>query len=347
VVAGIILSAWLNLSAYGVATVGQVPTHLPTLSVPSFAGQWSKFLSGVIGVVAISFASGILTARSFEERLGEATDVNRELTGFAAANMAAGLFQGFGVTGADSRTAVGIASGGQSRWTGVASSLFVALAVTVLSGPLSLLPEAALGAILASAAIDLIDLKAFRQIGVVSRHELALALTATAAVIWIGVLPGVFLAVALTLLHLLRIASQPRAAVMGLLPDGAHYVTLDRHPEARPVDGVVIFLFEAPILFLNAGYFHQQAMAAYAAHGPARWFILDASLMTRMDATAFEFLERLRNDLEHAGAKLVIAGGHDQFVGVLNETKFAERLEGGRLYPSIAAALAATRPPGA
>jgi MFS superfamily sulfate permease-like transporter len=345
VVVAVALASLLDLPAHGVPSVGRIPTALPALRLPAFSGSLSGLLTGMLGVVAISFASGILTARSFGERLGEATDVDRELVGLGAANLAAGLFQGFSVTGADSRTAVGLASGGQTRWTGVAAALFVALAVTVLSGPLSTLPNAALGAILASAAIDLIDLRAFRHIAAVSRYELGLALAATAAVIWIGVLVGVFLAVGLTLLNLLHSASQPRSALMGRLPGETAFVTLDRNPTARPVEGVAVFLFEAPILFLNAGYFRQQAIAAHAACGPARWFVLDASLMTRLDSSAYEALEHVRADLERAGTSLLIAGGHDVFLKVLGDTGFVDRLEGGRLFASPEAAIAAIGAP--
>jgi MFS superfamily sulfate permease-like transporter len=341
VVAAIALSGLLDLPAHGVEIVGRIPGGLPAFRLPAFAADPSELLTGVLGVVAISFASGILTARSFGERIGEPTDPDRELVGFATANIAAGLFQGFGVTGADSRTAVGLASGGQTRWTGVAAALFVALAVTVLIRPLSLLPVAALGAILASAAIDLVDLGAFRRLAEIDRYELGLALTSTAAVIWIGVLVGVFLAVGLTLMHLLRNASQPRSALMGRLPGETAFVTLDHNPEARPVEGVIVFIFEAPLLYLNAGNFRQQAMAAFASASPARWFVLDASLMTRLDSSAYEALEGVRQDLRRAGTSLAIAGGHDVFLKVLQETGFVDRLDGGRLYPSPEAAVQA------
>jgi high affinity sulfate transporter 1 len=341
VVAAVALSALLNLSRLGVETIGRIPRGLPALRLPVLGGHADELAFGVMGVLAISFASGILTARSFGARLGETQDANRELIGFGAANIAAGLFQGFGVTGADSRTAVGLAAGGRTRWTGVAAAGFVALALTVLTGPLQLLPVAALGAILASAAIDLMDFRAFRQLARIDWRELAFALTAAAGVIWIGVLRGVFLAVGLTLLYLLKLASWPRSAVEGRLPGHSAFVTLDHHPEALPTPGVVVYLFEASPSFLNADYFHRQALAAYAAAGPADWFVLDASLMNFMDSSALDALEALRHDLDKLGASLAIAGGHDQFLRVLERSDFAAKLKGGRLFRSPEAAVAA------
>jgi high affinity sulfate transporter 1 len=340
VVAAIVLSAALDLQRLGVGTVGRFPGGLPAPSWPSFVGPADKLALGVVSVLTISFASGILTARSFGARLGETQNANRELIGFGAANLAAGLFQGFGVTGADSRTAVGLAAGGKTRWAGVAAAVFVALALTVLTGPLSLLPVAALGAILASAALDLMDVKGFAQLARVDWRELVFALVAAAGVIWLGVLHGVFLAVGLTLLYLLRLMSWPRSAVQGRLPGQSAFVTLDRHPEAAPDPGVVVFLFEASPSFLNCAFFHRQALAAFHAWGPARWFILDASLMNFIDSSALEALESLRQDLDKAGASLLVAGGHDQFLRVLQRSEFGERLRSGRLFASPEEAMA-------
>jgi high affinity sulfate transporter 1 len=341
VVLAIAVSAAMDLKGHGVAVLGHLPSGLPAPSLSLPVGQPGELLVSVLGILAVSFASGILTARSFGARLGETQEANRELAGFGAANLAAGLFQGFGVTGADSRTAVALAAGSQSRWTGVAAAVFVGLAVTVLTGPLQLLPVAALGAILASAALDLMDLKAFRRLARIDRHELAFALSAVAGVFWIGVLSGVFLAVGLTLLHLLKLMSWPRSAVQGRLPGRASFVALDRNPQAKPVKGVVVFTFEASLSFLNADYFRRQALAAFQAAAPADWFVLDASLMTFIDSSALDALEALRQDLERLGAPLVIAGGHDGFLRVLERVAFASRLTGGRLFRSPKAAVEA------
>ena len=340
VVAAILVSAALDLKGLGVAVVGRLPSGLPSPTLPTLAGPPDKLAFGVLSVLAISFASGILTARSFGTRLGESQDANRELIGFGAANLAAGLFHGFGVTGADSRTAVGLAAGGKTRWAGVAAAVFVALALTVLTGPLALLPVAALGAILASAAFDLMNVRAFVHLARIDWRELVFALVAASGVIWLGVLRGVFLAVGLTLLYLLRLMSWPRSAVQGRLPGQSAFVTLDHHPEASPAPGVVVFLFEASPSFLNCDFLYRQALAAFSAQGPADWFILDASLMSFIDSSALDALESLHGDLGKRGAHLLVAGGHDRFVRVLRRSQFGRRLESGRLFASPEEAMA-------
>jgi high affinity sulfate transporter 1 len=340
VVAAILLSAALDLNGLGVRTIGRLPSGLPAPSLPTLVGSSDRLAFGALSVLAISFASGILTARSFGTRLGETQSANRELIGFGAANLAGGLFHGFAVTGADSRTAVGLAAGGKTRWAGVAAAVFVALALTVLTGPLSLLPVASLGAILASAALDLMDFKAFAHLARIDWREFAFALTAAAGVIWIGVLHGVFLAVGLTLLYLLRLMSWPRSAVEGRLPGQSAFVTLDHHPEATPAPGVVVFLFEASPSFLNCDFLRRQAMATFRTWSPADWFVLDASLMNFIDSSALDALESLRQDLGKRDANLLVAGGHDRFLQVLERSGFGRRLKSGRLFASPEEAMA-------
>jgi MFS superfamily sulfate permease-like transporter len=147
-------------------------------------------------------------------------------------------------TGADSRTAVALSSGGQTALTGSRAAARVALVVAFLTGPLALLPEAALGAILLSAAIDLFDFHAFRRLARIDRRELSFALVATAGVIWVGVLQGVFVAVMLTLAHLVLKVSRPEHRIMGWHPERDTLVSLRRHPDARLSPQITVFLFE-------------------------------------------------------------------------------------------------------
>ena len=189
---------------------------------------------------------------------------NRELGGFGAADIAAGLFQGFAVTGADSRTAVALGAGGRSALVGVVAAATVALVVAFLAAPLALLPEVVLGAILISAAVDLFDAKGFVRLARIDRAELVFALIATVGVIWIGVLQGVFIAVAATLAHLVRLVARPEDDVMGRHPATGELVTLNRRPDAQLSEGILVYLFKASVLFVNAEYFRERVLEALA-----------------------------------------------------------------------------------
>jgi len=341
VVLAILLSDLLNLSAAGFATIGAIPSGLPAPRLPSFAGDSAQLAVSVAGLLVVSFSSGILTARAFGQRIGANSDPNRELAGFGAADVAAGLFQGFAVTGADSRTAVALGSGGRSALVGLVGAATIALVVTLLTGPLAALPEAALGAILLSSAVDLFDGKAFVRLARIDRHELAFALVATAGVIWIGVLEGVFIAVAMTLVHLIRLASRPRDCVMGRDPETGELVTLNRNPAAKLPDRIVVYLFEASLIFINAEYFHQRVLQALRARPDAKWLVLDTSAMMHADTGAVDALEALKQALDRDGVGLLLGGGHGLFRDVLVRSGLAGQIGRDRIFNTPAEALAA------
>ena len=326
IVAAIALSWGLNWQSQGVAVIGTIPSGLPLPRLPDVGGKLAQLALPALGLLVVSFSSGILTARS--SRLGSPCSLSfsPKLRGFAAANIAAGLFQGFSVTGADSRTAVNLASGGRTPLVAVFAALALGLVVTTLTAPLSYLPQAVLGAILASAAIGLVDVRGFVRLARIDRAELFFALVAMVGVIWFGVLQGVFLAMAVTLAHLLRLVARPQHSSLGLIPGGVEAVDLSKHPDAVPPADGVAFRFEASLLFMNADYFNQQALIALAANPSARWLLLDASLIQYGDSTAMETLDRLRETLADRGVRLSIAGARGRFMTAIERSGLARRL---------------------
>ena len=313
----------------------------PCRACPDLAGDPGQLALSVAGVLVVSFSSGILTARAFGQRIGADSNPNRELLGFGAADVAAGLFQGFAVTGADSRTAVALSSGGRSALVGLVAAATVALVVTLLTGPLAALPEAALGAILLSAALDLFDAKAFRRLAVIDRYELAFALVAAGGVIWIGVLQGVFIAVALTLAHLLRLASHPLDYQEGRDPERGDLVTLHRNPAAKLPEGIVVYLFEASIIFLNAQYFLERVLQALGSRPDAKWLVLDTSAMMHADTGAVDVLEALKQRLDAEGVGLLLGGGHGRFREIIERSGLAELIGRDRIFDTPDQAVAA------
>jgi len=339
VVGALGLSGALGLAARGFDTIGALPAGLPTLQIPHFAGDPGEMTMAVAGLVVVSFASGILTARSFGQKVGAPSRPNRELGGFGAANIAAGLFQGFAVTGADSRTAVALSSGGQTALVGIAAAGTIALVVAFLTGPLALLPEAALGAILLSAAIDLFDLPAFKRLAQIDRRELYVALVAAAGVVWVGVLQGVFVAVVLTLTHLMLKISRPEYRIMGRHPHQDSLVSLRRNPDAVLSPQILIFLFEGPVMFLNAEYFRERLLAALAEYPDTRWLVLNASGMHHADTSTVDVLETLKAELDKRGIGLFIGGGHGDFRVILERSGLIELIGRDHVHTTAREAL--------
>ena len=341
VVGALVLSAVLALGAHGFATIGALPPGLPALRLPTFTGDPAELTMDVAGLVVVSFASGILTARSFGQKVGAPSRPNRELAGFGAANIAAGLFQGFAVTGADSRTAVALSSGGRTALVGISAAATIALVVAFLTGPLALLPEAALGAILLSAAIDLFDMPGFRRLARIDRRELAFALVATAGVVWVGVLQGVFVAVMLTLAHLVLKVSRPEHRIMGRHPERDALVSLRRHPDAVLSPRIPVFLFEGPVIFLNAEFFRERILAALARYPDTRWLVLNASGMHHADTSTVDALEELKGALDRRGIALLVGGGHGDFRAILKRSGLVDLIGRERVLTTTREALLA------
>ena len=170
VVLAVLLSALFDFEGRGIAVVGDIPAGLPALTLPRLAGlPVDTIVLGAAAIFLVSFGAGIVTARSFGAQAGYAVDPNRELTGFGAANLAAGLFGAFPVTASDSRTAVNLTVGGRSQVAGLVAAAALVATLLFLGPALRVLPIPALGAILAATALNLIDLAALRRIWRVSR----------------------------------------------------------------------------------------------------------------------------------------------------------------------------------
>jgi SulP family sulfate permease len=332
IVVAIAASWWFGLGARGVALVGAVPSGLPSFSVPRLHGNWTGIVEAAAGIMVITAASGILTASAFGEYVGARSRANQELASFGYANLGAAFFQGFVVTGSDSRTAASISAGGRSALVGLVSAGMVSVVALWLVGPIALLPSAALAAILMSAAVDLVDVDGFRQLARINRYEAVLALVAIAGVVWVGVLEGVIIAVATTLGHMIFMAAKPRDGVMGRPPGGQALVTLRRDPSAQESPGILVYLFESSLFFVNAEYFGDRVRLALEAKPDTRFLVLDTSLMMHADSAAVSVLVKLVEELQTRGIVLLVGGGHGRFREILYRSGLAEMIGPERIF---------------
>src|SRR5438093_1254695 len=218
VVAATALSAVLGLADHGVGTVGALPQGVPTPALPwTNANDVGPLLIAAVGITLVSLTDTIATATSFAARRGDEVEPNQEMIGMGAANMAAGLFQGFAVSTSGSRTAVAEQSGAKSQVTGLVGAALVAVLLLFLSSLLADLPQTALAAVVIVAALSLMDLGILRRYLRVRRSAFAVSLVATAGVILLGVLQGIVVAVALAILLFFRRNWWPHGAILGKL----------------------------------------------------------------------------------------------------------------------------------
>ena len=340
IAAGILIAYVFNLGAHHVDLVGAVPASLPHFSLPQPTDiHPHEFALGTLAILLVSFGSGIVTARSFGAKNHYAVDANRELIGFGAANIASGLFSGFPVTSSDSRTAVNDAMGGRSQLVGLTAAAGLLIIALFLGDLLAYLPQAALGAVLASAAIDLIDLKGFRLLWRLSRMELVIAVIALLGVLTLGVLSGVAIAIGVTLAHLLWLASKPRDALLGRMPGRDTLCKLHHHPEAKPIPGLAIYLPQSALVFFNVDYIVQRLLdSARDLPDKESWVILDASAISHIDTTAALALKEAQAVLTRRGIALAVAEVHAEPRAMIERVGLAERIGPDMFFPSAEAA---------
>ncbi|MBK9388219.1 MAG: sulfate permease [Planctomycetes bacterium] len=310
VIAATLASYVLDLSARtGLPVVGPMPQGLPTFHWPSV--RWEDLgalLSGAVAIALLSFADTSVLSRTYAARGGTSVDPDQELVALGFANCAAGVTQGFAVSSSSSRTPVAEAAGARTQLTGVVGALCIALLLLVAPGLLSALPRSALAAVVISAALSLLDFPALLRLARLRRSELFIALVCFTGVAAIGVLEGIFVAIAIALLAFVARAWRPYSAVLARVDGLKGYHDLRRHPEGKRIPGLVLFRWDAPLFFANTAIFHERVSRAIAeAPTPTRWLVVAAQPVTDIDITAADELESLHDELRAAGIQLCFA----------------------------------------
>ena len=342
VVAGLAVAA-LGLDAWGVAVVGAVAAGLPEFRLPAFPlDQLGDIAGAAAGLALVSFSSMMLTARSFAAKNRYEIDADREMVALGAANIAASLSQSFAISGADSRTAMNDASGGRTQVAGLVAAAAITVVLLFLTGPLRYIPIAALGAVLIQAALSLLDLQALRQFYRLNRIAFALSLLTTVGVIWFGAIDAIGVVVVLALLNFVRITARPRVEILGEVEGLPGFHAVARHPTAQTHPGMLLFRFNAPLVFFNAPYFKQQAQAAVDAAGPdLKWFVVDALPITEVDVTGFYAADELAQTLRVRGVELMLAGRMTEMIELRKSLGLGESNIVARYLPTLEQAVQA------
>ena len=340
VVGATIASAVLGLSAKDVATVGALPQGVPTPTIPwTQASDVVPLFIAALGITLVSLTDTIATATSFAARRGDEVEPDQEMVGMGAANVAAGLFQGFAVSTSGSRTAVAEQSGAKSQITGVVGAGLVALLLLFLNSLLADLPQAALAAVVIVAAKSLMDVAILRRYYEVRRSALAISLVATLGVILLGVLQGIIVAVALAILLFFRRNWWPHGAVLATSNAAEGWHSIQANPDARQIPGIVVYRWEAPLFFANAGIFRQQIRRLVRERHP-KWIVLQCEAITDIDVTAAEMLEQLDKELNTAGIHLAFAELRGRLQDLTLRYGLFNTLDRDHFYPTLETAVA-------
>jgi SulP family sulfate permease len=339
------LVAGMSLHHHGIGVVGPIPTGLPTPTIPAVrANELALLMLPAAGIAIVAFCDTAITARSFAAHNGQGVDANADLRALGVANVAAGLLQGFPVSSSASRTALGDALGSRTQlfsWVTVACTV---LGVLFGRGLLAMFPTAALGALVVYAGLRLIDIPEFVRLARFRRSELILALATTAAVLGIGVLYGVLAAVGLSILDLLRRLAHGHDSVLGFVPGLAGMHDVDDYPEARPVPGLMIYRYDAPLCFANAEDFLRRALSAVDANRVrVEWFVLNAEANVDVDLTGLDALDQLRGELARRGTVFAMARVKQDLRDSLDAVGLTEKIGQDRIFMTLPTAVEAFR----
>jgi MFS superfamily sulfate permease-like transporter len=265
-------------------------------------------LTGGLAVALVSFADTSVLSRTFAARTHARVDPNQEMVGLGAANLAAGLFQGFPISSSASRTPVAEAAGARTQVTSVVGAIAIALLLLVAPALLQDLPTTALAAVVITAALGLIEITDLRRIYRIQRWEFWLSMLCFAAVAVFGAIPGIGIAIVVAVIEFLWDGWRPYSAILGRVDSMKGYHDITRYPQARLIPGLVLFRWDAPLFFANAELFRDSALKAVAkSPTPVHWLVVAAEPITSVDVTAADVLCELDDTLQAAGIELCLA----------------------------------------
>lgn len=306
VIGGIAAAALLELEAYGVKLLGEVPQGLPPIGLPAL--HWADlnellplafacFLLGAVETAAIG--------RMFTAKHGGRLDANQEFLALAAANLAAGVGRGFPVSGGMSQSLVNEGGGARTPLSGLVAAGIILAVVLFFSHLLSALPQPVLAAVVLVAVAGLFKLSTLKQLWRGDRPEFVVALAALLGVLGSGLLRGVLIGAIISLVQLLRRASQPHVAFLGRIPGTRRFSDRERHPDNELIPGVLIFRPESGLVYFNVDHVCDAILnRVHAESTPPRAVVLDLSAAPRVDMQSAHALAGLADELTGMGIRV-------------------------------------------
>lgn len=327
-------AAWqFDLASLGVSLVGDVPSGLPQLSVPTFnADLWLALLGSAALISLIGFVESVSVAQTLAAKRRQRIDPDQELIGLGASNVASAVSGGIPVTGGFSRSVVNFDAGAQTPAAGALTAIGIGLAALFLTPYLFFLPKATLAATIIVAVLTLVDLTILQRSWRYSRADFAAVAITMALTLVVGVEAGVASGVILSLLlHLLK-TSRPHIAEVGLVPGGEHFRNILRH-EVETDPQVLSLRIDESLYFANARMMEDHIYARVADDPDVRHLILMFSAVNEVDLSALESLETINDRLRDMEITLHLSEVKGPVMDRLRRSAFLDHLT-GRIFLS-------------
>jgi MFS superfamily sulfate permease-like transporter len=232
-------------------------------------------------------------------------------------------------------------AGAKTQVTGLVGAAAIMAVLLFFPGLLRNLPQPVLAAVVITASLSLADISGAIRLRHVRRTEFLLSIAAFLGVVLFGVLPGIAIAVALSIGNVFRRAWWPYQTVLGRVPGLAGFHDVRSYPEAALLPHCVIFRFDAPLFFANARTFREQIRGLAASDPKPRWIIVAAEPITDVDTTAADMLHDLAEDLDGRGTHLVFAEMKDPVRRKVEAYELADTIGANHFFPTIRKAVQA------
>jgi high affinity sulfate transporter 1 len=293
----------------GVSIVGDIPQGLPDVGLPDFSSSdVGGLIAGGLAVALIGFSEGYGAASSFARKYGDRLENNQEFIAFGASNLGAGLTSGMVVGGSLSKSAANDSAKAKSQISNVVLAALVVLTLLFLAPFFESLPEATLAAVVIHALWHSANPRKLAAISRVNRQELWIAVLVLVAVLTLDTLPAIIIGVVVSLGLLVYHVSFPSASELGRDRVTGVFESREAHEEAEPIPGIVVYRFDAPLMYANAGFFSNAARDLVdAADPPARVLVIDCEEMIGIDFTGVEEFEGLVEDMRERGVEVRLA----------------------------------------
>ena len=335
---GIAVVSVFNLAAEGVEVIGEFPAGLEPPRIPDISlGDWAMLIPGALAITLVMFSEAVGPDRSFARKHRYEINEDQELIGLGAANIGAGLFQGFPIGASLSKTAASDAAGGTTQMAGIIAAVATALVALFLTPLFFNLPEAALGAIVIVAVSGMIKPRAFRRLYRLRRGDFWLAaVTFLAVLTFEEVLAGLLIGVVLSLLALIIRTSDAQISVLGRLPGTVAFRSTKFHPGAIQTPDLLMVRPDEGVFFANAAMLHKSIRELVIDGDPTlRAVILDLEMANELDVPSVEMLGDLHEELEGREVQLIIAGLHAPVREMLDRSDVTEQIGAANLYPTV------------
>ncbi|WP_371227604.1 SulP family inorganic anion transporter [Pseudomonas sp. QE6] len=330
-----------DLGSLGVKVLGELPQGLPSFSIPWLSGiDLMEVVLGGVAVALVSFADTSVLSRTYAARMKTPVDPNQEMFGLGVANLASGLFQGIPISSSSSRTPVAEAAGSKTQLTGIIGALAVTLLLLVAPNLMQHLPNSALAAVVIAAALGLFEFADLKRIFRMQQWEFWLSFTCFVGVAVFGAIPGICIAVVISVIEFLWDGWRPHFAVLGRVEGTRGYHDVTRYPQARRIPGLVLFRWDAPLFFANAEQFQNTVLMCVDQSPTAvQRLVIAAEPVTSIDITSADMLAELDKALETRGVELQFAEMKDPVKDKMKRFELFERMGESAFHPTVGAAV--------